>query len=69
MLIINLTRVTQQVGVRHADSNKLDSVQLMARGRLTLRTGMTVDPRWLQSHPGVLKIGPVTPITTTKGAA
>ena len=56
-LVINLTRVTQQVDVRHAD-NKLDTVQIMAQGRIELRSGMTVDTRWEQSHPGIVKIIP-----------
>jgi hypothetical protein len=52
--VINLTRVTQQVDVRHADG-KLDRVQIMPRGRTTLREGMVVDPRWEQKNPNVIK--------------
>ncbi len=53
--LINLTRLTQQVSVRHADQ-KLDCIQLVPQGRTRLRDGMTVDPRWLQTNPTVLKI-------------
>lgn len=53
MLIINLTRETQQVRVRHEDQ-RLDTVQVVGRGRTELREGMTVDSRWLHANPGVL---------------
>jgi len=54
-LVINLTRTTQQVDVRHSDG-KLDSVQIMARSRATLRDGMDVDPRWMQKHPNTVTV-------------
>ena len=55
ILVINLTRMTQQVKVRHAD-NTLDTVQIMSQRRVYLREGMTVDTRWLQSNPNVVKV-------------
>lgn len=54
MKVINLTRYTQQVGVRHEDG-KLDSVRISPQGRVDLRAGMTVDTRWEQKNPSVVK--------------
>lgn len=53
--LINLTRLTQQVKVRHADQ-KLDCIQIMGQGRVDLRDGMAVDTRWLQANPLVLRV-------------
>ncbi len=52
--VINLSRVTQQVGVRHEDGKK-DMVQIMPRGRTELRDGMEIDARWLSMNPDVVK--------------
>ena len=56
-LVINVTRLTQHIEVRHADQ-KLDVVQLVPQGRTHMREGMTIDPRWLQKNPGVVKTVP-----------
>lgn len=55
VLVINLTNITQHVGVIHEDGRK-DSVQIMPRRRVHLRTGMTVDPRWTGLNPGTIRI-------------
>lgn len=55
MKVINLTRLTQSVGVRHTDG-RLDSVNVVPRGKINLREGMEVDIRWEQLNPGVIKI-------------
>lgn len=55
ILAINLTRVTQHPQVRLADG-RLDSIQIVPRGRATLREGMTIDPRWLSKNPQVLRV-------------
>lgn len=60
VLIINLTRIPQQVDVRHSDGT-LDNVRLMPRSRVELREGMNVDTRWLQKNQGAIRIeNPVT---------
>ena len=53
--VINLTAVTQHVGVLHADAT-LDHVQIMPRKRVELRIGMTVDPAWLGRNPKCVKV-------------
>lgn len=55
MKIVNLTRLTQQIDVRHADQ-RLDRVQLMPRRKLDLGPGLTVDRRWLEQNPQVIEI-------------
>ena len=55
VLVINLTTLTQHVGVIHADGRS-DSVQVMPRRRVHLRTGMTVDPRWLGLNPTAIRV-------------
>jgi hypothetical protein len=55
VLVINLTTLTQHVGVIHADGRS-DSVQIMPRRRVHLRTGMTVDPRWLGLNPTAVRV-------------
>jgi len=55
VLVINLTKVTQHVGVVHADG-KQDHVQIMPRRRVHLRAGMTVDPSWVGRNPGAIQI-------------
>lgn len=80
VLIINLTRIAQQVDVRHADG-KLDAVRLMPRSRVHLREGMNVDTRWLEKNQRVLNIvnpnvavvqtviaAPAAPVSTTQEA-
>lgn len=56
--VINLTTITQHVGVVHEDGTK-DEVQIMPRRRVELRVGMTVDPRWVGMNPNALRV--ITP--------
>lgn len=58
VLVINLTTITQHVGVIHEDGRK-DDVQIVPRRRVELRSGMTVDPAWLGRNPGCVRV--VTP--------
>ncbi len=67
-LIINLTRLTQQVEVRHPDQT-LDVVRIVPRGRVTTREGMTIDSRWLQKNPGVVKTSTVPDPESPEGDA
>ena len=55
VLVINLTSMTQHVGVVHSDGSK-DSVQIMPKRRVELREGLSVDPAWLGMNPGVLRV-------------
>lgn len=55
VLVINLTAITQHVGVVHADGTK-DDVQIMPKRRVDLRVGMYVDPHWLGRNPGTLRV-------------
>jgi hypothetical protein len=55
VLVINLTKVTQHVGVVHANGDQ-DHVQIMAKKRVELRTGMSVCPRWLGLNPGAVQV-------------
>lgn len=68
VLVINLTNITQHVGVIHADGRK-DNVQIMPRRRVHLRTGMTVDPRWTGLYPGAVRIVNPTPSQALTGDA
>lgn len=61
-LVINLTGITQHVGVVHAGGTK-DDVQIMPRRRIELRTGMAVDPAWLGRNPNCVKV--VNPIVVS----
>lgn len=54
-LVINLTRTTIFVDVRHADDRK-DAVQIQQRGRVHLGAGQRVDSRWLQHNPNVIDV-------------
>jgi hypothetical protein len=54
--VINLTTITQHVGVIHADGITKDAVQIMPRQRVELRVGMKVDPRWVGMNPGALRV-------------
>lgn len=55
VLVINLTAMTQHVGVVHADGTK-DSVQIMPKRRVELREGLKVDPAWIGTNPGICRI-------------
>lgn len=56
VLVINLTAVTQHVGVLHPDGKTQDAVQIMPKRRVHLRVGMTVDPAWIGRNIGVVRI-------------
>lgn len=57
MKVINKTRLTQFVDVRHKSGEK-DTVRIAPRGRVDLREGMGVDVRWQQLNPNVIEIVP-----------
>jgi hypothetical protein len=57
-LIINLSRVTQQVGIID-DKGRKTSFRLMARGRV--QTSYEVDPNWIARNPGKVKVVTITP--------
>jgi len=62
-LIINLSRITQQVGIVDSKGRKT-SFRLMARGRV--QTSYTVDPTWVARNPGKVKVVTVAaPVETT----
>jgi hypothetical protein len=66
--VINLTRVTQSIDVRHSDG-KLDKVQIVSRGRVDLREGMSVDSRWLEKNNKTVNvIVPVKPVEHKEAA-
>jgi hypothetical protein len=54
-LVINVSRVPQQVGLILSNGEKSYS-RVMARSRAQLQDGATVDPHWLAMNPGVVKI-------------
>lgn len=62
-LVINLTRITQDVPVRHLDNTK-DYIQIAPQGRVQLRDGLTIDTRWLQTNPNTVNI--VKPVEEAK---
>ena len=62
VLVINLTTITQHVGVIHEDGRK-DDVQIVPRRRVELRPGMIVDPAWLGRNPGIVRV--VMPVVTS----
>jgi hypothetical protein len=64
VLVINLTTITQHVGVIHEDGRK-DDVQIVPRRRVELRSGMVVDPAWLGRNPGVVRVVVPTVISPT----
>lgn len=66
VLVINMTAVTQHVGVVHEDGRH-DDIQIVPRRRVELRTGMVVDPAWLGRNPGCVKI--VAPTAKTPSVA
>ena len=57
VLVINLTSMTQHVGVVHSGGSK-DSVQIMPKRRVELREGLRVDPAWLGMNPGAVRVIP-----------
>lgn len=61
-LVINLTGITQHVGVVHEDGRG-DHVQIMPRRRVELRKGMRVDPAWLGRNRDCVKV--VSPQVTS----
>lgn len=71
VLVINLTALTQHVGVTHADG-RADAVQIVPKKRVWLREGMTVSPRWLGLNPNVVRVinpQPKSKAPVEKGAA
>ena len=63
-LVINLSRVTQQVGIIDGQGRKT-SFRLMARGRV--ETSYEIDPNWLAHNPGVVKVAQIAaPVDTTE---
>ncbi len=62
-MVINLTNITQHVGVVHADGTK-DKVQIMPKRRAFLRVGMSVDKNWIGKNIGVVRVIEATPVET-----
>lgn len=54
-LVINVSRVPQQVGLILSNGKKSYS-RVMARSRAQIEPGATVDPHWLAMNPGVVKV-------------
>jgi hypothetical protein len=54
-LVINVSRVPQQVGLILANGKKSSS-RIMHRSRAEIAPGSTVDPHWLAMNPGVIRI-------------
>lgn len=61
-LVINLSRVTQQVGIID-DQGRKTSFRLMARGRV--ETNYQIDPAWLAHNPGAVKVIAIDPPVET----
>lgn len=57
-LVINLSRVTQQVGIIDGQGRKT-SFRLMARGRV--ETSYEIDPNWIAHNPGAVKVVTLVP--------
>lgn len=57
-LVINLSRVTQQVGIIDGQGRKT-SFRLMARGRV--ETAYEIDPNWIAHNPGAIKVVTLQP--------
>jgi hypothetical protein len=57
-LVINLSRVTQQVGIID-DKGRKTSFRLMARGRV--ETEYEIDPNWIAHNLGAIKVVTITP--------
>jgi hypothetical protein len=71
LLVINISRVAQQVGVL-SGTGKKETVRIMARSRANLAPGYTVDPRWAALNRGVISVidetPPVKPAATQTAA-
>jgi hypothetical protein len=65
-LVINLSRVTQQVGIID-DKGRKTSFRLMARGRV--ETDYEIDPKWIAHNRGAIKVVTLTPVVDTTPAA
>lgn len=52
-LVINLSRVTQQVGIIDGQGRRT-SFRLMARGRV--ETNYEIDPNWIAHNPGAIRV-------------
>jgi hypothetical protein len=65
-LVINLSRVTQQVGIIDGQGRKT-SFRLMARGRV--ETDYEIDPKWIALNQGVIKVVTLTPVVDSTPAA
>jgi hypothetical protein len=67
VLVINLTTITQHVGVIH-ENGRNDYVQIVPRRRVELRPGMVVDPAWLGRNPGAVRVVAPTGVSPTVAA-
>lgn len=65
-LVINLTRLTQQPTVIHADG-QVDSVKISPQSRVELREGMTVCERWIAINPKTVKVVDTDSIPVPRG--
>lgn len=61
-LVINLSRVTQQVGIID-DQGRKTSFRLMARGRV--ETNYDIDPQWMALNQGAIRVIPIDPPVET----
>jgi hypothetical protein len=64
-LVINLSRITQQVGIID-DKGRKTSFRLMARGRV--ETNYAIDPNWLARNQGAVKVVKIDPPVDTTPA-
>lgn len=68
-LVINLTRTTIFVDVRHADG-RLDTVQIQDRGRVHIGLGQVVDSAWLEHNHDTIAVHlPVAEVAVRKEPA
>lgn len=65
-LVINLSRVTQQVGIID-DQGRKTSFRLMARGRV--ETDYEIDPKWLSQNRDAVKVVSLAPPVVSTPAA
>jgi hypothetical protein len=65
-LVINLSRVTQQVGIIDGEGRKT-SFRLMARGRV--ETEYEIDPNWIAHNRDAIKVVKLTPVVDSTPAA
>jgi hypothetical protein len=61
-LVINLSRVTQQVGIID-EQGRRTSFRLMARGRV--ETNYDIDPNWMAHNPGAIRVITIEPPVET----